>query len=156
MDRGYVISAKGLRKSYGEVDVLKGVNLRVESGSMLALLGPNGAGKTTIVRILSTLLGHDGGTATVAGYDIETQGRSVRRMIGFTGQQTAVDGLLTGYENLVMMGRLFRIGAAAAKRRANELLEQFDLVDAAGRQVKTYSSLFSKWNCNSRKFITNK
>ncbi|SFA74313.1 ABC-2 type transport system ATP-binding protein [Amycolatopsis marina] len=134
-----MIEAKGLRKSFGEIEVLAGVDLRVERGTMLALLGPNGAGKTTAVRILSTLLGMDGGSARIAGYDVATQARAVRGVIGVTGQQTAVDGLLTGYENLVMMGRLFRLGSAAARERARELLVRFDLVDAGQRQVKTYS-----------------
>jgi ABC-2 type transport system ATP-binding protein len=139
MDPGYAIEARGLRKSFGEVEVLKGVDLHVERGTMLALLGPNGAGKTTTVRILTTLLAHDGGTATVAGHDVTRDSRAVRRAIGLTGQQTAVDGLLTGRENLVMMGRLFRLTPARARRRTGELLEQFDLGDAAERQVRTYS-----------------
>ncbi|MEU6641501.1 ATP-binding cassette domain-containing protein [Saccharomonospora sp. NPDC046836] len=139
MDPGYAIEVSGLRKSYGAVEVLKGVDLRVERGSLLALLGPNGAGKTTAVRILSTLLTYDGGTATVNGYDVATQATGVRRSIGLTGQQTAVDGLLTGYENLVMMSRLFRLRPAAARARSRELLDRFGLSDAADRQVKTYS-----------------
>ncbi|SFP73652.1 ABC-2 type transport system ATP-binding protein [Amycolatopsis arida] len=133
------IDVRGLRKSFGAVSVLEGVDLRVEPGRMLALLGPNGAGKTTTVRILGTLLRPDGGTATVAGYDVVRRARQVRRVIGLTGQQAAVDGLLTGRENLVLMGRLFRLAPAAARRRAGELLERFDLADAADRQVRTYS-----------------
>ncbi|PXY35526.1 ATP-binding cassette domain-containing protein [Prauserella flavalba] len=133
------IEVRGLRKSYGEVEVLKGVDLSVERGSLLALLGPNGAGKTTTVRILSTLLEPDDGVARVNGCDVVTQAAAVRGSIGLTGQQTAVDELLTGYENLVLMGRLFRLRAGAATRRARELLALFDLEDAADRLVRTYS-----------------
>ncbi|MDT0616370.1 ATP-binding cassette domain-containing protein [Streptomyces lancefieldiae] len=139
MNGSYAIEVRGLRKSYGDVTVLKSVDFQVESGTMLALLGPNGAGKTTTVKIISTLLRADGGTATIHGHDIVTEPRAVRRIIGLTGQSTAVDGLLTGEENLVMMGQLFGLGGRAAKRRAAELLEQFDLVDAGRRQAKTYS-----------------
>jgi ABC-2 type transport system ATP-binding protein len=139
MDLRYAIDVNGLRKTFGQVEVLRGVDLHVEKGTMRGLLGPNGAGKTTIVRILSTLLPPDGGTATVAGHDVVRQAAAVRRAIGVTGQQTAVDGLLTGHENLVLMGRLFRLGAPAARQRAGELLNRFDLAGAAGRQVKTYS-----------------
>ena len=135
----YVIEAKNLKKSYGTNDVLKGISLKVERGTMLALLGPNGAGKTTTVRILSTLLKFDGGTATIEGHDIATQADKVREVIGLTGQSAAVDELLTGRENLVMMGRLYRLTKASAIARADELLEQFDLVKAAGRPAKTYS-----------------
>ncbi len=135
----YAIMAKDLRKSFGKVDVLKGVNLKVERGTMLALLGPNGAGKTTTVRILATLLGHDGGTVTIDGYDVKKEANAVRGVIGLTGQYAAVDELLTGYENLVMMGRLYHLSKASSKRRADELLEQFDLVKAGSRVVKTYS-----------------
>lgn len=134
-----VIVVKGLRKSYGKNNVLKGVDLRVKRGSMLALLGPNGAGKTTTVRILSTLLKADAGEVKVAGFDVSTDADSVRGVIGLTGQSAAVDDLLTGRENLVMMGRLYRLTAASAKERAQELLEQFDLVKAADRPAKTYS-----------------
>jgi ABC-2 type transport system ATP-binding protein len=134
-----VIEAKGLRKSFGDVTVLESVDLRVERGTMLALLGPNGAGKTTTVRILSTLLRADGGTVTVNGLDVNTQARKIRETIGLTGQDTAVDELLTGRENLVMMARLFRLTPASADRRAAELLEQFDLVGAADRPAGTYS-----------------
>jgi ABC-2 type transport system ATP-binding protein len=139
MVTGYAIEARGLRKSFGDVDVLEGVDLSVERGTMFALLGPNGAGKTTTVRILSTLLDADGGTVTVNGHDVAGRKRKVREQIGLTGQDTAVDELLTGRENLVMMARLFHLPGAAAKTRAVELLAQFDLVDAADRQVKTYS-----------------
>lgn len=135
----YVIEAKNLRKSYGKNNVLKGISLNVERGTMLALLGPNGAGKTTTVRILSTLLGFDGGTVTVEGFDVKDQADDVRSVIGLTGQSAAVDEMLTGRENLVMMGKLYHLTSKSAKARAEELLEQFDLVDAANRPAKTYS-----------------
>lgn len=135
----YAIEAKGLRKSYGKVEVLKGVDLRVERGTMLALLGPNGAGKTTTVRVLSTLLEADGGTVKVQGYDVAKEADKVRNVIGLTGQSAAVDELLTGRENLIMMGRLYRLTRSSAKARAQELLEEFDLVGAADRPAKTYS-----------------
>jgi len=134
-----VIEARNLTKSYGNLHVLKGVDLDVERGSMVALLGPNGAGKTTIVRILCTLLSFDGGIVRVDGHDVRTEADKVRAIIGLTGQATAVDELLTGRENLVMMGQLYRLTAASARGRAQELLEEFDLLDAADRQVKTYS-----------------
>jgi ABC-2 type transport system ATP-binding protein len=135
----YSIVTEGLRKSYRTVQVLEGVDLNVQRGTLLALLGPNGAGKTTIVRILSTLLAADGGTARVHGYDVAKQPSRVREVIGLTGQNVAVDRLLTGRENLVMMGRLFLLGRAAARTRADDLLERFDLVAAANRPVRTYS-----------------
>lgn len=135
----HTIVAKDLRKSYGKTEVLKGVNLTIERGTMLALLGPNGAGKTTTVRILSTLLSFDGGSATVEGLDVIKQADEVREVIGLTGQYAAVDEYLTGMQNLVMMGRLYHLSKANAVTRAHQLLEQFDLVDAAGRMVKTYS-----------------
>jgi ABC-2 type transport system ATP-binding protein len=135
----YVIKAKGLTKSYGKNHVLKGIDLKVERGTMLALLGPNGAGKTTTVRILSTLLGFDKGSISVEGYDVASQADKVRGVIGLTGQSAAVDELLTGRENLYMMGRLYRLTKDSAKARAEELLEEFDLVDAADRPAKTYS-----------------
>jgi daunorubicin resistance ABC transporter ATP-binding subunit len=138
-DREYVIEVKNLTKSYGKNEVLKGIDLRVERGTMLALLGPNGAGKTTIVRILSTLLAFDGGTAQVEGHDVRADADQVRRVIGLTGQSAAVDELLTGRENLVMMGQLYRLTAPSARARAQELLEEFDLVEAAERPAKTYS-----------------
>ena len=134
-----MIEARSLTKSYGKTQVLRGVDLQVERGTMVALLGPNGAGKTTIVRILSTLLGFDGGTVRVDGHDVRTEADKVRAVIGLTGQATAVDELLTGRENLVMMGELYRLTSASARVRAEELLEEFDLVEAAGRQAKTYS-----------------
>jgi ABC-2 type transport system ATP-binding protein len=133
------IRVTGLQKSYGTNHVLRGIDFAVERGTMLALLGPNGAGKTTTVRILSTLLPFDEGTVTVEGHDLKADPDAVRRVIGLTGQSAAVDELLTGRENLIMMGRLYRLTAASATARAQELLEQFDLTDAAERVVKTYS-----------------
>jgi ABC-2 type transport system ATP-binding protein len=135
----YVIETKDLTKSYGTNNVLRGIDLKVRRGTMLALLGPNGAGKTTTVRILSTLLKYDGGTVTVEGYDVKQDADKVRSVIGLTGQSAAVDELLTARENLEMMGRLYRLTAASAKARAQELLEDFDLVKAADRTAKTYS-----------------
>jgi ABC-2 type transport system ATP-binding protein len=138
-DLQHVIEVKGLKKSYGNNRVLKGVDFKVERGTMLALLGPNGAGKTTTVRILSTLLGFDAGKVSVEGFDVATESDEVRKVIGLTGQSAAVDELLTGRENLVMMGRLYRLTAKSAKARAQELLEEFDLLAAADRPAKTYS-----------------
>src|SRR5579859_4245361 len=134
-----VIEVRGLTKAYGNNQVLKGIDLSVERGTMLALLGPNGAGKTTVVRILSTLLRFDLGTVKVDGHDVRTEADKVRGVIGLTGQAAAVDELLTGRENLVMMGQLYRLTAASARVRAQELLEEFDLVEAAGRPARTYS-----------------
>jgi ABC-2 type transport system ATP-binding protein len=139
MTTTYAIEATGLRKSFGDATVLDGVDVRAERGTVLALLGPNGAGKTTLVRILSTLLGSDGGTVRIAGHDVASQARAVREVIGVTGQDTAVDGLLTARENLVMMARLFHLDRSAARRRATELLEQFDLTGDADRLVRTFS-----------------
>lgn len=135
----YVIEVDGLTKAYGSNQVLKGVDLKIRRGTMLALLGPNGAGKTTTVRILSTLLKYDDGTVTIEGYDVTKEADEVRRSIGLTGQSAAVDELLTGRENLIMMGRLYRLTASSAKARAEELLHEFDLVEAADRPAKTYS-----------------
>ncbi len=135
----YVVVAEGLTKSYGTNKVLQGIDIKVERGTMLALLGPNGAGKTTTVRILSTLLAFDSGTVTVEGHDARTEPDKVRSVIGLTGQSAAIDDLLTGRENLQMMGRLYRLTPASATARAQELLEQFDLVAAADRPAKTYS-----------------
>ncbi|GIJ51168.1 daunorubicin resistance protein DrrA family ABC transporter ATP-binding protein [Virgisporangium aliadipatigenens] len=134
-----IVRATGLRKSYGKTEVLAGVDLAVRRGSIFALLGPNGAGKTTTVRILSTLIDADGGTAEVAGHDVRTEPAKVRTRISLTGQYAAVDELLTGEENLLMMGRLLHLPRAPRKARTGELLERFDLVDAAKRPVKTYS-----------------
>jgi ABC-2 type transport system ATP-binding protein len=133
------IRVQGLKKSYGKNNVLKGINFTVKKGSMLALLGPNGAGKTTTVRILSTLLSYDEGKVTVDGLDIAKQADDVRKVIGLTGQSAAVDELLTGRENLVMMGRLYRLTKKSATERADELLQEFDLGEAADRALKTYS-----------------
>lgn len=139
MTKQYAIQVRGLKKSYGTNEVLRGINLNVEEGTMLALLGPNGAGKTTTVRILSTLLEFDKGSVNVAGFDVAEDADKVRNVIGLTGQSAAVDELLTGRENLVMMGRLYRLTKKSAKARAQELLEEFDLVKAADRPTKTYS-----------------
>lgn len=121
------------------VRALDGVSLQVPEGSVLGLLGPNGAGKTTAVRVLTTLLRPDSGTARVGGFDVASQSEQVRRVIGVTGQYAAVDENLSGRENLVMFGRLYHLGSATATARADELLEQFRLTDAADRYVKTYS-----------------
>lgn len=133
------IFISNLKKAFKKVEVLKGLNLSIERGTVLGLLGPNGAGKTTTVRILSTLLKPDSGTITVNGYDVVEQADEVRRSIGLTGQYAAVDEYLTGRENLVMMGRLYHLSKAAATVRAQELLEQFDLTEAGDRAAKTYS-----------------
>lgn len=136
---GAGVVARGLVKRYGKVTALGGVDLDVPQGTVLGLLGPNGAGKTTTVRILSTLLKPDEGTASVAGIDVARHPREVRRRIGLSGQYAAVDEYLTGYENLVMIGRLYHLGRARAKARARELLAQFRLEDAADRPSRTYS-----------------
>jgi ABC-2 type transport system ATP-binding protein len=133
------IEAEGIRKRYGDTEVLKGVDLSVPAGTVLGLLGPNGAGKTTSVRILATLVPPDGGRATVAGYDVAEEPMKVRRRIGLAGQYAAVDERLTGRENLTLIGRLYRLGRAGAARRAAELLERFELTHAADRETKTYS-----------------
>jgi ABC-2 type transport system ATP-binding protein len=133
------IEAHGLVKRYGDVTALDELDLAVPEGSVLGLLGPNGAGKTTAVSILTTLLAPDGGSATVAGADVVAAPREVRRRIGLSGQYAAVDEHLTGFENLDMIGRLYRLGGRRAKGRARELLERFSLVEAADRPVKTYS-----------------
>jgi len=133
------ISARGLVKHYGDVVALDGLDLDVPEGSVVWLLGPNGAGKTTAVRILTTLLRPDGGSATVAGFDVVKQPNQVRRAIGLTGQYAAVDEYLTGRENLRMVGRLYHLDPAWVERRAEELLERFSLTDAGDRPVRTYS-----------------
>jgi ABC-2 type transport system ATP-binding protein len=133
------IEVRGLRKSYGDVEALRGIDLDVPAGTVLGLLGPNGAGKTTAVRILTTLLPPSGGSARVAGYDVVRDAGPLRAEIGLAGQYAAVDENLTGRENLVMVGRLYHLGRAAAQQRADELLDRFDLSDAAQRIVKTYS-----------------
>lgn len=133
------IVVKNLRKSYKNLEVLKDITFSVKRGTMLALLGPNGAGKTTTVRILSTLLPYNGGQVLVEGNDVSTDADKVRGVIGLTGQSAAVDELLTGRENLIMMGRLYRLTKKSATARAEELLQEFDLVKAADRPAKTYS-----------------
>ncbi|MEO6941120.1 MAG: ATP-binding cassette domain-containing protein [Candidatus Kapaibacterium sp.] len=133
------IVAHGLRKSFKNLVVLDGIDLRVERGTVLALLGPNGAGKTTTIRILSTLLPLDGGTATVNGFDVTRNPKDVRRSIGLTGQYAAVDEYLTGRENLEMLGKLYHLSNSDSRQRAKQLLEEFDLTEAAGRIAKTYS-----------------
>jgi len=133
------VQTEGLRKSFGSTKALDGLDLAVPEGTILGLLGPNGAGKTTAVRILTTLLIPDAGRAVVAGVDVLAQPTKARRLMGLTGQFAAVDDYLTGRENLIMFGRLYHLSRAEAKRRADELLERFDLTDAAGRLAKTYS-----------------
>jgi ABC-2 type transport system ATP-binding protein len=137
------IAAEGLVKIYrsrkSEVRALDGLDLTVAEGTVVGLLGPNGAGKTTTVRILTTLLRPDSGHATVAGLDVVRQAQQIRRLIGLSGQYAAVDENLTGRENLWLFGRLYHLPSDVARRRANELLEEFELTDAADRVVKTYS-----------------
>lgn len=133
------ILVEGVHKSFGKIKALAGLDLVVAEGSVLGVLGPNGAGKTTLVRILTTLLQPDAGRVEVAGLDVGKQAAAVRAHIGLAGQSTAVDELLTGYENLTMFGQLYHLAALAAKQRARDLLAQFDLGDAASRLVKTYS-----------------
>ena len=133
------ILAEGLYKAYGKTHALDGIDLVAEEGTVLGVLGPNGAGKTTTVRILTTLTRPDRGRAEVAGLDVVKRAQTVRERIGLTGQYAAVDELLTGYENLKMFGQLSRLSGAVAKRRAQELLARFDLIQAASRAVKTYS-----------------
>jgi ABC-2 type transport system ATP-binding protein len=136
---GSAIEASGLRKHFGATVALDGVDLDVPTGTILGLLGPNGAGKTTALRVLTTLTRPESGTARVAGFDVATQARSVRRRIGVTGQDATLDELLTGRQNLVMIGELSRLRRRDALMRAAELLERFDLADAADRVVKGYS-----------------
>lgn len=133
------ISAEGVSKRFGEIQALDTVDLAVDPGTVFALLGPNGSGKTTLVRILTTLLKPDSGTARVGGYDVIREAHSVRSLIGLAGQYPAVDENLTGKENLEMIGRLYHLGARISRTRAAELLEQFDLSNAANRRAKTYS-----------------
>jgi ABC-2 type transport system ATP-binding protein len=133
------VLAEGLEKSYGKTRALDGLDLRAEEGTVLGLLGPNGAGKTTAVRIFTTLLKPDAGYAEVAGLDVAKRAGELRSRIGLTGQYAAVDEYLTGRENLEMVGRLYHLPKKAARRRADELLERFDLSDSATRLVKTYS-----------------
>jgi ABC-2 type transport system ATP-binding protein len=133
------ITAVGLRKSFGDTVVLDGIDLDIPAGTVFALLGPNGAGKTTTVQILSTLIEADAGEVSVAGHDLDREPSRVRKEIGVTGQFSAVDNLLTGRENLIMMADLHHLGREPARRRADELLEQFDLVEAGGRPAAGYS-----------------
>jgi oleandomycin transport system ATP-binding protein len=139
MTSDLAIEAEGLVKSFGATKALRGVDLAVPRGTVLGMLGPNGAGKTTAVRILSTLLTPDGGKARVAGHDVVREPDKVRRSIGLTGQYASVDEDLTGRQNLVLFGMLLDLGRRAAKERAVELLEWFDLSEAADRPAKTYS-----------------
>ncbi|MFJ5560456.1 ATP-binding cassette domain-containing protein [Streptomyces sp. NPDC093250] len=138
-DDGYAVLAEGLEKRYGDKRALDGFDLAVREGTVHGLLGPNGAGKTTAVRILSTLLRLDGGRATVAGIDLARRPREVRARIGLTGQYAAVDEVLTGRQNLEMLGRLFHLGGRRARLRAAELLDRFGLTDAAEKGVGDYS-----------------
>jgi ABC-2 type transport system ATP-binding protein len=133
------IEAEELVKNYGPTRALAGFDLAVPAGTVYGLLGPNGAGKTTAVRVFATLLRPDGGRARVLGHDVVTHAAQVRRQIGLTGQYAALDEYLTGRANLVMIGRLSRLTASAARRRADEMLQRFGLTEAAGRAVKTYS-----------------
>jgi ABC-2 type transport system ATP-binding protein len=133
------IVVEGLEKSYGSVKALCGVDFTARTGSVLGLLGPNGAGKTTAVRVLTTLLAPDAGTARVAGLDVVRDAAALRAQIGLAGQYAAVDENLTGFENLEMVGRLYHLPRKDARARANELLERFELTDAAKRPAKTYS-----------------
>ncbi|OUS75467.1 ABC transporter ATP-binding protein [Paenibacillus sp. MY03] len=135
----YAIHVRGLCKSYKNKSVLNGLDLSVPSGTIFALLGPNGAGKTTLIRILSTLVSHDAGSASIAGHDVIRDRKEVKRSISLTGQFAAVDEVLTGEENLMMMCRLSGLSGAEARKRTNELLKQFQLQDAAGKRAKTYS-----------------
>ncbi|MEV8093426.1 ATP-binding cassette domain-containing protein [Kitasatospora sp. NPDC085879] len=137
--RSNAVEVRGIVKTFGATRALDGVDLTVREGTVLGLLGPNGAGKTTLVRILSTLVKPDAGTAFVGGYDVLRQPKQLRRTIGLTGQYASVDELLSGYENLYLIGRLLDLPGKEAKARAAELLERFSLTDAAKRPAKTYS-----------------
>ncbi|WP_433462907.1 ATP-binding cassette domain-containing protein [Spirillospora sp. CA-128828] len=135
----YAIQADGLEKRFGETQALAGVSLTADPGTVLGVLGPNGAGKTTMTRILATLIEPTGGTAQVGGFDVVKDAHKVRQLIGLTGQYAGVDEMLTGTENLVLIGRLLGISRGASKARAAELLERFQLTEAAERAAKTYS-----------------
>jgi ABC-2 type transport system ATP-binding protein len=139
MSQSLAVEASGLEKAYGRTRALDGLDLEIETGAILGMLGPNGAGKTTAVRVLSTLLRPDRGIARVVGHDVVTEAAQVRRHIGLTGQYAALDESLTGRANLIMVGQLCRLSKREAGRRAAELLDRFDLADAADRGVKTYS-----------------
>ena len=133
------IAASGLRKSYGDKTVLDGIDLAVPAGTIFSLLGPNGAGKTTVVQILSTLISCDGGDLRVGGHDLATDAQAVRRLIGVTGQFSAVDGLITGEENMLLMADLHHLSKRERRQTTADLLERFDLTEAAERPAKTYS-----------------
>ena len=133
------IQAEGVRHAFGDVVALDGLDLTVAAGTVFGLLGPNGAGKTTLVRVLATLLRPSAGRATVLGHDVVAEPLAVRRRIGLAGQFAAVDGELTGRENLEMIGRLYRLSRDEARRRAADVLDRFGLVEAADRAVSTYS-----------------
>lgn len=133
------VYVEGLRKSFGDVEALKGVDFEIAAGSIFGLLGPNGAGKTTAVRILTTLLRPDGGVARVAGYDVVEDEAILRTQIGLAGQAAAIDGNLTGLENLRMVGQLYHLPRAEARRRASEVIERLGLADAGDRVARTYS-----------------
>src|SRR5689334_1867045 len=132
-----MVLAEGLRKRYGEIEALRGLDLSIAAGTVCGVLGPNGAGKTTAVRVLTTLAALDTGRARVAGYDVTREPDEVRRRIGLAGQHAAVDEKLTGRENLRLFGRLYHLGRHQARRRADELLERFDLTAAADRLAGT-------------------
>src|SRR5581483_9040639 len=135
----FAIQAEGLVKRFGETEALAGVTLAARTGTVLGVLGPNGAGKTTAVRVLATLIQPDSGRAIVGGHDVVKEAHQVRQLIGLTGQYAGVDEMLTGTENLLLIGRLLGMSRADAKARAAELLERFDLWDAKDRAAKTYS-----------------
>jgi ABC-2 type transport system ATP-binding protein len=139
MEENIAIKINNLKKSFKDFEVLKGVNLEIKRGEIFALLGPNGAGKTTTVKILSTLLFPDEGDIKINNFDVVRDADEVRKIIGLTGQYAAIDEYLTGRENLEMMGRLYHLSKNESKRRAKELLEQFDLLEASERPAKTYS-----------------
>ena len=139
MDDDIAIEARGLVKRFGKTTALDGVDLAARRGTVLGVLGPNGAGKTTAVRVLATLIRPDAGTASVLGYDVQRDAHQVRQLVGLTGQYASVDDLLSGFNNLLMIGRLLGIPRGKAKARAAELLERFDLAEAARRPAKTYS-----------------